>query len=465
VTGARSVVVAGALAAGVGGAACSAILGFQPGALEPSDGGSSGPDVAGDEPGATDGPVPAEGGGSSSGNASSGGSSSGMGSSSGSGGSSGASDAGSIRAIAAGGDDTCVVLQSGIECWGDNSFGQIGYATSSAQVSTVSTPTVLDKVPVPGGQPVVVAVGGDHTCAGLGPMPSCWGDDTYGQLGQGAESPETVPVPVSAIPWAATNGVMAAGLQHTCAQCPGVPLECWGNAVAGDLGTTNTGPQPTPAPINPAGLGGSVLLLATGLMHTCAASAGGIYCFGDNTYGQLGYSSGGSSPTPKPVTSVPNPATALTAGAYHTCAVFGGSDAGGGMTMCWGRGDSGQLGTAGSVSPGTPVPAPLGQNAVALAAGDDFTCALLYGGAVTCWGDDSFGQLGGGGKPISQGAVALAAGAHHACAVVSASGQMAVMCWGSNSAGQLGIPATKSSTCIDAGVDTPCSPQPIAVSL
>ncbi|MEQ6903796.1 hypothetical protein ABLM29_21955, partial [Nocardioides sp. YIM 152588] len=152
-------------------------------------------------------------------------------------------------------------------------------------------------------------------------------------------------------------------------------------------------------------------------------------------------------------------AASLAAGGSHTCALLTT-----GAVRCWGLGDSGQLGYgdtasvgAGAVGTETPTDVgdvPLGGTAVAIAAGDEHTCALMDGGAVRCWGLGDDGRLGygdtasvgagdvgtetpadAGDVPLGGPAVAIAAGGAHTCALMSTG---AVRCWGLGNSGQLG---------------------------
>ena len=138
-------------------------------------------------------------------------------------------------------------------------------------------------------------------------------------------------------------------------------------------------------------------------------------------------------------------ATAVAAGFLHTCALRRT-----GTITCWGNNEDGQLGNGQSGSgerSSVPVEV-LGINdATAIAAGYDHSCALLQTGTITCWGNNEDGQLGNGQSgedtissvPVEvlgiNDATAIAAGGRHSCALRRTG---TITCWGNNFTGQLG---------------------------
>jgi alpha-tubulin suppressor-like RCC1 family protein len=137
----------------------------------------------------------------------------------------------------------------------------------------------------------------------------------------------------------------------------------------------------------------------------------------------------------------------LAAGLHHTCAILDN-----GSLMCWGRNQFDQLGngtiTTDSEEEPVLVDLPSGRTAVAVSAGNFFTCALLDNGSVMCWGTDGKGQLGNGATtvapqnvpvlvdlPTGRSAVGLSVGGQHSCAILDTG---SLMCWGFGGYGQLG---------------------------
>jgi alpha-tubulin suppressor-like RCC1 family protein len=146
-------------------------------------------------------------------------------------------------------------------------------------------------------------------------------------------------------------------------------------------------------------------------------------------------------------------ATAIASGGFHSCAIVTG-----GTVRCWGDDGAGQLGDGlpgdknlvSKLVSGITTSNP----AVAIGAGEFFTCALLTDDTVKCWGHNGFGQLGDGTKvdrstpaavvglpaPAEHPVVALTVGYSHACVLLHdlANDELTTRCWGGNVFGQLG---------------------------
>ena len=362
-------------------------------------------------------------------------------------------------ALAGGYQFVCVLSDdAAVKCWGDNGSGQLGLGYAGPSVSC--RPDEIgnqDWVGLPAPAVDIAARGesnggGAHACALLenGEV-RCWGENGFGQLGTG----DTTGLTVASAPLVFPDGFvprkLVMGDQHSCAISSDGRIKCWGSDQKGQLGPPATGDVHSPGPdleLRSA----PVSALAAGDDHTCALlESGAIKCWGRNVEGQLGVGDTvdrGVQPDQMgaslPAVDLGGGATAVSAGALHTCAVL----ATGGV-KCWGANDSGELGTGDTSALLAPASSSiaLGGPASALALGSGFSCALLASGAIKCWGRNDVGQLGMGDLqnrlaparsvvPIASRAAAIAAGAAHACALL-ADGRL--QCWGANDSGQLGV--------------------------
>jgi len=232
-----------------------------------------------------------------------------------------------VQAVAAGEAHTCALLSSGgVQCWGENSLGQLGNGTTTTPLTTPANVSGLSS----GVQ--AITTDAYHTCALLSGGVMCWGYNNSSQLGDGTVTQRTTPVNVARL----SSGVQAitAGGYHTCALMGG-GVQCWGSNTSGQLGDGTVAQRTTPASV--VGMSGPVQVLAAGSAHTCALPGVGMKCWGHNLYGQLGDGSTTNRDTPVNVSGLDGPVQAITAGQYHTCALLSGG------VKCWGYNNSGQL--------------------------------------------------------------------------------------------------------------------------
>jgi alpha-tubulin suppressor-like RCC1 family protein len=343
----------------------------------------------------------------------------------------------SAKQVAQGYQHGCVLLVDGsIRCWGDNTLGQVGDANSSA-------PHYAPKVVSGIGGAAAIATGSRHSCAIVGGAAMCWGSNFAGQLGVGMIY--TSSTPVEALSAQKSVKAIAGGSNHTCA-IANDGTYCWGDNKYGQIGDPND-LSAHKAPYKILALANAnVTAISAGDLHTCAIVDGGVKCWGNNIYGELGNPGGAVG---QPVSAIPpgQNVTSIAAGSDHTCAVVSGG------VQCWGLNNLGQLGDGTNQSSPTPIPSPdfIPQYGVtAVVAGGDHTCALAFG-AMFCWGSGSYGELGTGthddwshpiaplGLGFAPGATVtgIAAGAASSCAIID--GGQHLNCWGSNSQGALGV--------------------------
>ncbi|MFG1607508.1 hypothetical protein [Actinoplanes sp. NPDC049265] len=293
-----------------------------------------------------------------------------------------------------------------------------------------------------------VTAGRAHSCAttSIGRV-YCWGSDSDGQLGDGPPANDVNrAVPVSAPAGMPVVVQVDAGDEHTCGLEHNGAVFCWGDNSAGQLGVGDNVDRDAPAQVAfPAGF---VLVEVTaGAGHSCAIDEqGAAWCWGRDDHGQLG--DGGTGDTDRPVrvsdaTGLTDPVVDIAAGGDTTCATT--AD---GVAWCWGAGDRGQVGDGSGTDADRPVrvvatgalhDAQVRQVAV----GKQQSCSVDQGGRVACWGRTATGVEN---APKAQGGPwfqQVALGGEHVCGLDR---QAAAWCWGGNSEGQLGDGGTAGQT-------------------
>ena len=362
--------------------------------------------------------------------------------------------------LACRGGHSCAITGSGVFCWGQNTNGQLGAGNADVTHSAVQVQGLTDATQL--------AIGEGFSCArrSSGAV-SCWGDGSNGRLGNGATDPSASPVAVSGLSDAVE---VAAGRAHACASKADGTVVCWGAARSGQVGQGGERPRDSVTPIAAQGVAGATHVAAGG-NHSCAVTASGVMCWGQNNYGQSGAGEENIM-VPTAVAGLTG-ATQLRLARSRTCALVGG-----GAVQCWGYNNhTAQLLGVGSEEQKVTTPT----NVIGLTGIRDFdtsgastsgsACGLNAANQLWCWGTAADGRFGNGEpRSLHQAAVvqadvnALAApastpatfaasaagleaetsfevGSHTVCGVKD--GQ--VLCFGSGADGRLGTGSTRAN--------------------
>ena len=334
--------------------------------------------------------------------------------------------------IAAGGAHTCAITSlGGLYCWGDDSSGQLGDGARAHAFGEV-----VSALPAA----VQVDAGEAHTCAiDLRGSAHCWGDDSAGQLGDGGHADRAAPVRVAAL--SGRNLVeITTGARHSCAVDDEGVAWCWGDGSHGQLGAPGVRGSALPVRVGTrTGMRDPVVGISAGRDTTCATTAAGAaFCWGSDAYGQLGTARRGDRGEPAAV------ARGTMRGKIHEIAV-GGTQAcavdAEGRAFCWG---GRALGSRAARPRLKPVPVGFAGAFGQVAAGGEHTCGLDRAGRALCWGEGAGGRLGNGGAARRTAPVGVRvgsalrdvdAGDEHTCAFDT---RGYAYCWGAGAKGRLG---------------------------
>lgn len=335
------------------------------------------------------------------------------------------------RHISSGSFHTCAVTTDDrAYCWGRSGLGR-GDPDES-----------LTPVAVQGGLRFrTVSAGANYTC-GLttGGRAYCWGGNSYGEVGDGSTNERSVPVPV-------LGGLrfrhIETGEYHTCGVTdPDRKVYCWGDNRFGQLGDGTKRMRTTPVPV----FGGRVFLrVSPGGYHTCALTpTNQTYCWGNNQFGQLGSGNLSVPLRTRPVLVAGGRSfRQVDGGRYHTCAVTTGFQA-----FCWGSGGQGQVGQGLAVLINfRPVVVQGGISFLRVTAGSFHSCGETTDHRPYCWGENAYGELGdgttvqrltpvrvAGGLTFGQMSASTGGGIH----TCGKRGNGKAYCWGAGFAGELG---------------------------
>lgn len=393
-----------------------------------------------------------------------------------------------VVALASGNAFSCAALGDGsVRCWGANASGQLG----NGKTVTSQSPVVVEGL----GKVTQLAVGSTHACALVEGKVWCWGGNDRRQLG--GDTGTTCPRDGSSIP-CSTKPVAVAGLSnvtaltagggHSCALGSDGMVTCWGDNTWGQLGGATAGDGPPSMPGDP-GDGGvdaepfdagppgsarvkvllapsrpltSAVAVSAGADHTCVLRDGGdVLCWGRADHGELG-----AAPPAGAAIGCPGPCSALALVVPGIPPVVepkpdAGSDADADASAPVDATASTDAAAATDAVADVAedsfdaTPTNLGTFGRAIASGEGYACLRLGDGTVRCWGSDTVGQLGDGrttsaARPATlviatPGAAAdnpllgvekVRAGVSSACAVMNDS---SLRCWGSNREGALGV--------------------------
>jgi alpha-tubulin suppressor-like RCC1 family protein len=234
---------------------------------------------------------------------------------------------------------------------------------------------------------------------------------------------------------------VSAGVDHTCAVAVDGSLWCWGDNSLGQLGLGDNEDTLRPTSV----VGSSWTAVAAGSAVTCAIqSSGALACWGNNGSGQVGNGTAKANSYVAIPLQIEGIWQGVSVGSYHALALQ--PD---GALFSWGNNSSDQLGdqtapSAGRASPGLVNDRPwLTATGTTFAAGNLHSCALGADHSLWCWGDNSNGQLGDGTTHMRLNPTQIpgtdwaqiSGGFYHTCALKT---DGSLWCWGDNSNGQLG---------------------------
>src|SRR3989339_317585 len=329
---------------------------------------------------------------------------------------------------------------SRVLCWGYGDSGRLG----DGEIDNNLEPNLTTDFSAY----TSVSVGSIHTC-GIRANDSrvlCWGDNYYGQLGNGTTTDSIIPILTSD---SSAYSSVSAGQYHTCGiRANDSRVLCWGESLSGRLGDGQNGVDVLNPNITTDSSAYSSI--SAGSLHTCGIRANDsrVLCWGESDYGRLGDGSSGDNLNPN-VTTDTSPYTSINAGSDHTCGIRQNDS----RVLCWGLGTSGQRGDGQTLLNQFNPNVTTDLSAYAsISVGNLHACGIRVNDSrVLCWGSGNYGQLGDGSNAShsvlnpnittdSSAYSSVSAGQYYTCGIRVNDSR--VLCWGYGLYGRLGDGST-----------------------
>ncbi len=311
--------------------------------------------------------------------------------------------------------------------WGQNTFGQLGDGTIINRTSPVQIGINKNWISIASGTWHTMGLKSDGTLW-------AWGYNSYGELGEGTTVQEKSPVQIGT----ENNWVsIAAGWSHSIGLKSDGTLWAWGDNFHGELGDGTNNNKTGPVQI---GTDNKWVSITAGDSYSAGLKSDGtLWTWGYNYYGELGDGTTADQNTPIKI-GTENLWVGIAAAGYHTLGLKSN-----GTLWAWGDNSSGQLGDSTSSNKSSPIQVGIDNKWVSIAPGLDHSLGLKSDGTIWTWGKNNFGQLGDGtfpnnrNTPVQAGTdnkwVSIAAGCAHSIGVKS---DGSIWSCGLNDNGQLG---------------------------
>ncbi|HEU0032209.1 MAG TPA: hypothetical protein VFQ53_16355 [Kofleriaceae bacterium] len=266
---------------------------------------------------------------------------------------------------------------------GTYNFAQISPGTSDATDVVLGKNLHLDEMNK------IDASDVDTGCFIAGNAVRCWGDNRYGQLGQGGP---TMAIRPHEIAGGHRWTTLSVGIEHGCGVDVDGRVQCWGSTLYGAVDGTIAGRADTPCNDFPCDPGSPLEVrtgqdVAVGALHTCALDNGAIACWGDNAFQELGAPNLPSAP-------------ALIPGAYTDLFEMRGAAACarvGSETHCWGAVVDGVRGPSRITE--LDAISQISVGGIVASGYHGFGCYLDATQQLFCFGDNTLAQFGNGPLP------------------------------------------------------------------